>query len=122
MSAIGGAVSASFYVAADAWVRATVIAKADASVAEGKAAAPAKGVKGAPAPPAKPTKGGKKGKRTLDARAGTDLEYTPPYGSLRREYALIQRASSIGFSGCAWIDVGLHLRGGAQGNIFSWSA
>ncbi|KAF4588434.1 hypothetical protein EYR40_009985 [Pleurotus pulmonarius] len=112
ISAVGGAVSASLWVGADAWVRGTVVAEADASVSAGAAPA-AKGGKPAPAPKAAPpAKGGKKGKRD-------SLSYLPPYSHRLRE---LSERNSIAFSGCFWIDAGLHLKGGAEGSIIGWKA
>lgn len=104
ISAIGGSVSASLWVGADAWVRGTVVAEADASVSAGAAPA-AKGGKAA-------AKGGKKGKRD-------SLDYVPPYSHRLRE---LSERNSIAFSGCFWIDAGLHLKGGAEGTIIGWKA
>ncbi|KAF4588422.1 hypothetical protein EYR40_009973 [Pleurotus pulmonarius] len=113
VSAIGGAVSASLWVGADAWVRASVVAEADASLSAGAASGKKPGNAVAPTKAAAPgKKGGKKHTRST-------LQYVPPYSHQQRQ--LVGR-NSIGFSGCLWIDAGLHLKGGASGNILSWTA
>lgn len=92
-------------------MRAFVVAEADASLSAGSAPGQKAGNAVAPAKAAAPGKGGRK-------RARSALQYVPPYSHQRRQ---LSGRNSIGFS-CLWIDAGLHLKGGATGNILSWSA
>ncbi|KAG9217504.1 hypothetical protein CCMSSC00406_0008616 [Pleurotus cornucopiae] len=119
VSAIGGAVSASLWVGADAWVRASVVAEADASVSAGAAPGKKAGNAVAPAKAATPGHAAAAGKHDRKKATRSTLQYVPPYSHQQRH--LVGR-NSVGFSGCLWIDAGLHLKGGATGNILSWSA
>ncbi|KAJ8521299.1 hypothetical protein ONZ45_g1962 [Pleurotus djamor] len=117
VSVLNGAGSATIYVGADAWLQATVSAALDASA----------NIKGATPPKSAPKAGAKGGKHrralTLDSSDAPirRSSYTPPYNRRARQ-DLVNRDASVGFSGCFWLDLGLKLKAGAEGKMFTWKA
>ncbi|KAJ8508130.1 hypothetical protein ONZ45_g9566 [Pleurotus djamor] len=110
---LGGAVGTGVYVAADAFVEATMAASLKA--------------KGGVSLYGKKPKFNKRAIVPLLERADAtntntpqvqDRSYVPPYGLVARK-TLEDRAIKVGFTGCLWIDLGVKLRAGGYGNLLN---